>query len=249
MRGRRSARSRGRGSPPRPGATMNSSGWRQKNWSRRVLPGDVDGQAAAPAPGPPPHLPQAGDGAGEGDADRRVELADVDPELERVGRDDREQLAGGQPRLDLAPLLRRVAAAVGSDPVGQVAACRADAAPRRRSAGSARSRGGCRGSRSSARPGETRSASSSAASESAERRAPVALSISGGFHIAIPRPARGAPSLSTSWKGVADQPLGELLGVGDRRRGEDEARLGAVERAIRRSRRSTLATWEPKTPR
>ncbi len=59
----------------------------------RVLAGDVDGQAAAAAAGASPHLAQAGDGAGEGDADRGVELADVDPELERVGRDDAEQLA------------------------------------------------------------------------------------------------------------------------------------------------------------
>ena len=59
----------------------------------RVLAGDVDGEPAAPAPGPPPHLAQARDGAGEVDADRRVELADVYPQLERVGGGDREQLA------------------------------------------------------------------------------------------------------------------------------------------------------------
>ena len=86
----------------------------------RVLAGDVDGEAAPAAPRPPPHLAQAGDGAGEGDADRRVELADVDAQLERVGGDDGEQLAVGQPRLDLAPLLRRVAAAVGGDPRRQL---------------------------------------------------------------------------------------------------------------------------------
>ena len=57
-------------------------------------------------PGAAPHLAQARDGAGEGDADRRVELADVDPELERVGGDHREQLAPGEAALDLAPLLR-----------------------------------------------------------------------------------------------------------------------------------------------
>ena len=64
----------------------------------RVLAGDVDRQAAAAAAGAAPHLAQARDRAGEGDADRGVELADVDPELERVGRDDAEQLAVGQPR-------------------------------------------------------------------------------------------------------------------------------------------------------
>ena len=86
----------------------------------RVLAGDVDRQPAPPPPRPAPHLPQAGDGAGEGDADRRVELADVDPQLQRVGRDHRQQLAGAEPVLDLAPLLRRVAAAVGRDPRRQL---------------------------------------------------------------------------------------------------------------------------------
>ena len=82
----------------------------------RVLAGDVDRDPVAPASGAAPHLLQAGDRAREGDADRRVELADVDPELERVGGDHREQVAEGEPALDLAPLLRRVAGAVGRDP-------------------------------------------------------------------------------------------------------------------------------------
>ena len=87
-----------------------------------VDPGEVDGEAVAAAAGPAPHLPEAGDGSRKADADRRVELADVDPELERVGRDDRPQLAGAQPGLDLAALLGRVAGPVGGDRVGQVAA-------------------------------------------------------------------------------------------------------------------------------
>ena len=57
---------------------------------------------------------------GERHADRGVELADVDPQLERVGRDHPEQLAGAQPALDLLALLRRVAAAVGRDPFGEL---------------------------------------------------------------------------------------------------------------------------------
>ncbi len=70
----------------------------------RVLAGDIDGQPASAAPGPAPHLPQACDGAGEGHAHRGVELPDVDPQLQRVGRDDPEQLAGGQLALDLVAL-------------------------------------------------------------------------------------------------------------------------------------------------
>ena len=44
------------------------------------------------------------------------------PELERVGGHHGQQLALGQAALDLAPLLGRVAGAVGRDPLGQVAA-------------------------------------------------------------------------------------------------------------------------------
>ena len=83
----------------------------------RVLARDVDGQAAAAAAGAAPHLAQRGDGAGERDADRGVERADVDAELQRVGGDDAEQLALDEPALDLAPLLGGVAGAVGRDPL------------------------------------------------------------------------------------------------------------------------------------
>jgi hypothetical protein len=47
-------------------------------------------------------------------------------------------------------------------------------------------------------PSHTRSASRSAASASAERRVPSFSSVTGGFHIAIVRRARGAPSRSTT---------------------------------------------------
>ena len=56
---------------------------------QRVLAGDVDRQAAPAAPGAAPHLAQRRDRARERHDDRRVERADVDPELQRVGRDDR----------------------------------------------------------------------------------------------------------------------------------------------------------------
>ncbi len=46
-------------------------------------------------------------------------------------------------------------------------------------------------------PRWTSSQSMSAASETGERRSWVACSITGGFHIAISRPARGAPSSSS----------------------------------------------------
>ena len=86
----------------------------------RVLAGQEHGQAAPPAPRPAPHLAQRGDGSGERDHQRAVQLADVDPELERVGRDDRAQLAAHQPLLELAALLGGVAGAVGGDELGEL---------------------------------------------------------------------------------------------------------------------------------
>ncbi len=59
----------------------------------RVLAGDVDREPAAAPAGPAPHLAQRGNGARERHDDAGVELADVDPQLERVGRDHGEQLA------------------------------------------------------------------------------------------------------------------------------------------------------------
>ena len=78
----------------------------------RVLGRDEHGE---PVPAPPraaPLLAQRGDRAREADGDHGVEKPDVDAELERVGRGDAEQVALGEPPLDLAPLLGRVAGAV-----------------------------------------------------------------------------------------------------------------------------------------
>ncbi len=92
----------------------------------RVLPGDEDGESAPAAAGAPPHLTQAGDGAREGRDDRRVERADVDPELERVGRDDGTQRAAAQTFLDLASLRGGVAGAIRRDLLGQLGVLRGE---------------------------------------------------------------------------------------------------------------------------
>ena len=60
------------------------------------------------------------------------------------------------------------------------------------------------------------------------RACPSRSSTSGGFHIAIRRSARGAPSRSTSSTSEAGEALGQLHRVGDRGAREQEARLGAV---------------------
>ena len=112
----------------------------------RVLRGDEDREAVLAAAGASPLLAEARDRAREADRDRAVEVADVDAELERVGRRDAEQLALDEPPLDLAPLLRRVAGAVRREPPRR-SPRRAD---RWRSGGSARPTCGSSRSRSCA---------------------------------------------------------------------------------------------------
>ena len=172
---------------------------------------------AAPAR-PPPHLPQARDRAGEGDADRRVQLPDVDAQLERVGGDHREQLAGRQPSLDLAALLGRVAGPVGGDPLGELRAAQL------------------------LEPGARKALDqldSAPAAQEADRPHPLADQVGeqlGGLgedraprhrprvddrRIPDPDPAAGARSAVgiDQAEGLADQPLGELHRIGDRGRG------------------------------
>ena len=78
---------------------------------------DEDGDARAlPPPGPPELLPGRRDRARVAREDRGVQPADVHPELERVRRDDAEDLAVAQAALDRPPLGRQVAAAIAADP-------------------------------------------------------------------------------------------------------------------------------------
>src|SRR5579864_3674641 len=83
----------------------------------RVLRRDEHREAVAAAPGTAPLLAQARDRSGEADRDRAVEQADVDAELERIGRRDAEQLALDEAPLDVAALLGRVAGAVRREPL------------------------------------------------------------------------------------------------------------------------------------
>ena len=72
-------------------------------------------RAVRPPPRPTRLLPHRRPGARVADEDRRVERADVDPELERVRRRDREQLVGRELAFELAPVLREVPGAVRLD--------------------------------------------------------------------------------------------------------------------------------------
>ena len=69
-----------------------------------------------PATGPPELLPRRRDRARVAGEHRDVQGADVDAELERVRRDDAEDLAVAQAALDRAALGRQVAAAIAADP-------------------------------------------------------------------------------------------------------------------------------------
>ncbi len=99
-------------------------------------------------------------------------------------------------------------------------------------------------------PAATRSANRSAASLSAEAREPSVSSSSGGFHIAIVRSALGAPS--SSIRRISSSPVSRCassaglatVALASRKRGSVP-----YAAASRRSRRSTFATCEPKTPR
>ena len=84
-----------------------------------VLARDQHGEPARPPSRPPPLLPERRDRPREADRDGAVERADVDPELERVGRRHAEQLALDEAPLDLASLLGRVAGPVGREPPGR----------------------------------------------------------------------------------------------------------------------------------
>ena len=192
----------------------------------RVLAGDVDRQAAPAAPGAAPHLAQRGDGAGERRDDRRVQRADVDAELERVGGHDGVQVPAREASLELAALLGRVARAVGGDELGELgvehvahdlrdeldAFARLDEADRAR-APAHEGRDDRRGLR------ERRARACQRLV--LQRRVP---------HRDVPRGAGGAVAVDERDLLQPGQPLGELDRVGDRRAGQQDARLGAVRR-------------------
>ena len=84
-----------------------------------VLARDQHGEAVSAPPRTSPLLAERRDGSGEADRDRAVQQPDVDPELERVGGRDAEQLSLDEPPLDVAALRGRVAGAVGSEPLAR----------------------------------------------------------------------------------------------------------------------------------
>ena len=85
--------------------------------------GDQDRHARSlPPAGPAELLPGRRDGSRVAGKDRDIEATDVDAELERVGRDDAEDLAVAQAVLDRPSLGRQVAAAVAADAAARAVA-------------------------------------------------------------------------------------------------------------------------------
>ena len=77
----------------------------------------ADRLVAGPAAGAAHLLPGRGDRARIADADRGVQAADVDPQLERVGGHHAAHPTVAQAALDLLALVRQVAAAIAADGV------------------------------------------------------------------------------------------------------------------------------------
>ncbi len=169
-----------------------------------------------------PLLAQAGDRSREADRDDRVEHPDVDPELERVRRADSEQLAGEEALLDLAPLrcgvagpvrreARRVSEPVGRELVDQL--CGAAALGEHERAQTALDQVG----HQLRRLGERARPLAQLLVD--ERRVPER-----------DRPLRFRRSvLADDGEVEPGQREGELAGVGDRRGGEQELRIRAVD--------------------
>ena len=87
---------------------------------QRRAGGDQQRQRRAQAPaGAARALPGGGDGAGIAGHHDDVQSADVNAQLQRVGRHHAANRALAQAALDLAPLLRQISAAIAAHRVGQ----------------------------------------------------------------------------------------------------------------------------------
>ena len=207
------------------GPTEELVGMTAEELVQRVLAGDVDGQSAAAPTRPAPHLPQAGHGAGKGDAHRGVELADVDAQLERVGGHDAQKFARRQAALDLVALRRGVAGAVGRDPLAQLGGEAVDRVLEDELHPLARLH-------EADRPGAALHQLGEDLGGFVERGRPDPELLVEQRRVPHGHPALGpgGPVVLDQVEGLeARQGLGQIDGVGDRRRRQQEPRLGAVD--------------------
>jgi hypothetical protein len=76
-----------------------------------------DRAVASPPSDPSDPLPGRDQGTGVSDKDAEIEAPDVDAQLERAGREHREQFTAEEPSLDPTALLGEVSGAVGGDAI------------------------------------------------------------------------------------------------------------------------------------
>ncbi len=218
----------------------------------RVVTGDQHSEGVAGVASCPAHLlPPGRAGAREAGDEHRIEPRHVDPQLEGVGRGQPEQPAVAQRLLDLATFLGEVAAAIPGHPAGSegstsasrraVVAATCSAARRERTKASVRT------------PSLTRSVSRSAASDAAARRTGAPFSptydVKRGSHRARAVSPRGESSWLTA---ATSRPVRrDACSAGLPTVAEASTKVGSEPCAAqtRRRRRSTCATWAPKTPR
>jgi hypothetical protein len=189
--------------------------------------GDEDREATGSPPGPAELLPGGGDRARVAHEDRRLEAADVDAELECIGRHDSRHLARAEAGLDLAPVKRQVAAAIAPHPADgveprrqvllKVAQHHLDLEPAAAEddglhAGPDPRRGD---------PARLQERAPPHAQGSVQQRRVV--------EDQPPLATRGAALIDERDGVLLQQAVRQLGGIGDRRRGADEARRGPVE--------------------
>ena len=94
-------------------------GMARKPLVERIVAQHQEAESTLSAPGTTPLLAERRDRTRKAHHNGTIKLADVDTELEGVGRDHGPQGSTGQPRLDLAAHLGRIARPIRLDTVGQ----------------------------------------------------------------------------------------------------------------------------------
>ena len=187
-----------------------------------VLRGDEHGEAVVSPTRSSPLLAQARHGSGKPDADDAVEQADVDTELERIRGAHAEQVAADEPLLDLPALCGRVAGPVRGEPRRIPEALRGEAVDELRrlaALGEAERPDPALDERRHQPRGLAEWARAQAELLIGERWVPErdrALGL-------------GSAVVVDHGRLDAEQSLGQLAGVGDRRGGEQELRIGPVD--------------------
>ena len=194
-----------------------------------VLAGHQHGIAVPLPAGASPALLEARHGAGEAHDERHVQAADIDAELQRLRGDDRVQLVVEQPPLDVAPLLRGVAGAVGQHALRGGAVAVLQAPPHL----AVHELGGLAGGREGDDAGAGQHRLGGDVGGLGEGAPPLAAG--GVQQRRVPEHdgplGPGCFVVGHGRERQADEPLGEVPRIGDGRRGEHEAGLAAVGRA------------------